>query len=214
MLVPGLRARMSKASAQRRPRLCPRPGITKPGSSPVFASNIITGGLMKSINTVLIGLVAIMAMTGCSGASSEEETNKTINAAMEASAAADAAMARANAAIAGIDQREAKTNGGMDNIELKTSADLNLRALLKDADSAKYKDEFLSRIDGGNLMLCGKVNSKNAFGAYTGFKRFIASPNPDAPTLIEGEVSGMGAAVDNAFPQAYAQVCSNPVERF
>jgi hypothetical protein len=101
-----------------------------------------------------------------------------------------------------------------DNFDLKYAAQQNLKVLLKDSDSARYEGMFLSRIGGGNLMLCGKVNSKNSFGAYTGFKRFIASPNPDAPTLIEGEASGMGAGVDAAFPQAYTAACSNVVERF
>ncbi|MEC3950996.1 hypothetical protein [Sphingobium sp. HWE2-09] len=98
--------------------------------------------------------------------------------------------------------------------EAKYAAENNLKALLKDADSAKYEGVFLSRIEGGNLMLCGKVNSKNSFGAFVGFKRFIASPNPSAPTLVEGQRSGLGAAVDSSFAPAYAAVCSNPVERY
>lgn len=98
--------------------------------------------------------------------------------------------------------------------EAKYAAENNLKALLKDADAAKFEGVFLSRIEGGNLMLCGKVNSKNSFGAFVGYKRFIASPNPAAPTLVEGQRSGLGAAVDGSFAQAYAAVCSTPVERY
>ena len=32
--------------------------------------------------------------------------------------------------------------------------------------------------------LCGEVNSKNSFGGYTGFRKFIGSPDL---TIIEGE---------------------------
>lgn len=41
---------------------------------------------------------------------------------------------------------------------------------LKDPDSAKYKDERIST----NGNYCGQVNSKNSYGAYTGFKRVIS----------------------------------------
>lgn len=98
-----------------------------------------------------------------------------------------------------------------DNFDVKYMAEMNLKAMLKDADTVKYRDVVLSRLNGGNLMLCGKLNSKNSFGGYTGFKRFIASPNPDAPTLIEGE--GM-AADESMFGQAFTAACSNVVERF
>ncbi len=40
---------------------------------------------------------------------------------------------------------------------------------LKDPDSAKFRDEKLSRD-----ALCGEVNAKNSMGGYTGYKRFIA----------------------------------------
>ncbi|WP_143761355.1 hypothetical protein [Sphingobium chlorophenolicum] len=96
-------------------------------------------------------------------------------------------------------------------IDARVDAEQNLRATLKDGDSAEFKDMFVSRIQGGNLMLCGKVNAKNAFGAYTGFERFIASPNPSAPSIIEGEATGLSRS---QFQQAYSSVCTNPVMRF
>lgn len=55
-----------------------------------------------------------------------------------------------------------------------------MQGALKDADSAKFKD-LLSKIDhsrGSIMLICGKVNAKNSFGAYSGFQPFIAaSPN-------------------------------------
>lgn len=40
---------------------------------------------------------------------------------------------------------------------------------LKDPGSAQFSDEFVS----SKKALCGRVNAKNGFGAYTGFKPFI-----------------------------------------
>ena len=42
---------------------------------------------------------------------------------------------------------------------------------LKDPDSANFKD--LQVVEGGRA-LCGLVNSKNSYGGYAGFKRFVA----------------------------------------
>lgn len=44
---------------------------------------------------------------------------------------------------------------------------------LKDADSAKYRSEYLieaTRTDGSkHFGVCGEINSKNSYGAYTGY---------------------------------------------
>lgn len=109
------------------------------------------------------------------------------------------------------DDRGAEANANMD---AKIEAEMNLKAMLKDGDSAKFRKEFVSRISGGNLMLCGEVNSKNALGAYTGYQRFIASTNPDAPNLIEGETLAADDGSDKAFKQAYDFACSNHVQSF
>jgi len=47
--------------------------------------------------------------------------------------------------------------------------------ILKDPDSAKFKDVFFNETKEGGPVACGRVNSKNSFGAYTGFQRFISS---------------------------------------
>lgn len=53
-------------------------------------------------------------------------------------------------------------------------------AQLRDPDSVQFRNERLT--DGG--WLCGEMNGKNAYGAYTGFKRFMAMGAYDA--WIEG----------------------------
>jgi len=43
---------------------------------------------------------------------------------------------------------------------------------LKDPDSATFKD-FAEVTGNGKYIRCGKVNAKNSFGGYTGFKTFV-----------------------------------------
>jgi hypothetical protein len=52
---------------------------------------------------------------------------------------------------------------------------------LKDPESTQYRNERLSK-DG---WICGELNSKNAMGAYVGFKRFAASK--DKTGYLENE---------------------------
>ena len=60
-------------------------------------------------------------------------------------------------------------------IAMEVNAEIALKKFLKDPDSAQIRNQH------GN---CGEVNSKNSFGGYTGFKRFIANP---AIVAIDGE---------------------------
>lgn len=49
---------------------------------------------------------------------------------------------------------------------------------LKDADSAKFMDVQLTHranAPDGMLIVCGKVNAKNSYGAYGGYKAFFGS---------------------------------------
>ena len=75
-------------------------------------------------------------------------------------------------------------------IEQQTNSRMDLLNHLKDPSSAEIRNHS------GN---CGEVNSKNSFGGYTGFKRFIATPTI---VMIEGEV------IDPAeFQKAWEQAC-------
>ena len=74
--------------------------------------------------------------------------------------------------------------------ELK--AQESVKALLKDPSSAEFRN-----MNG----MCGEVNSKNSFGAYTGFVRFIGTPDL---TIIEGE----NPQVDQAtFNEVWKKMC-------
>lgn len=75
-------------------------------------------------------------------------------------------------------------------VAIQTDSRIALKNYLKDPDSAEIRNH------NGN---CGEVNSKNSFGGYTGFKRFIASP---AIVAIDGENIS-----SEEFQEAWNQVC-------
>jgi hypothetical protein len=69
---------------------------------------------------------------------------------------------------------------------------------LKDPDSAKFSDEFVSYKIGGPVV-CGKVNSKNSFGGFTGPKYYIGGGDT-VGVFTEEEVEG--------FAELWNKVCA------
>lgn len=45
---------------------------------------------------------------------------------------------------------------------------------MKDPGSTEFRNVFVSR-SSGSAAVCGEVNSKNSFGGYVGFQRFISA---------------------------------------
>ncbi len=68
----------------------------------------------------------------------------------------------------------------------------SVKKMLKDPDSAKFRN-----MNG----FCGELNSKNSFGAYTGYVRFIGTPEL---TLIEGQNSQIN---EETFSQVWIKFC-------
>lgn len=68
-----------------------------------------------------------------------------------------------------------------------------IKAKLRDPDSAHFRDtRFYS--GGAAPVVCGEVNSKNGFGGYGGFQRFIASGEKLA--FLESEMASSGEMDD------------------
>ena len=63
-------------------------------------------------------------------------------------------------------------------------AQTGVRYVLKDGESAQFRN--LYRNPGGQV--CGEVNSKNSFGAYTGFEGFMYEPAAET-VILESENS-------------------------
>lgn len=58
---------------------------------------------------------------------------------------------------------------------------------MKDPSSADYRNiKVFNNTEVRKALVCGEVNSKNSFGAYVGFKRFIA--DYDANYIVEGDL--------------------------
>ena len=61
-----------------------------------------------------------------------------------------------------------------------------IKAKLRDPESAQFRNVAFHSASGTPLT-CGEVNSKNAFGGYSGFERFIAAG--DVLTVVESEMA-------------------------
>jgi hypothetical protein len=79
-----------------------------------------------------------------------------------------------------------------DQTKLIESAKTHVKDQLKDPASAQFKNVVVRVNAGPNrvTVVCGRVNSKNSFGGYTGFTRFFWSPVAE------------DAIVEESFPDA------------
>lgn len=68
-------------------------------------------------------------------------------------------------------------------VETIVAAQRAVRASLKDPDSAQFKDVYVNYTEEFQVVACGRVNSKNSLGGYTGFKRFVSNGKS---AIIEG----------------------------
>lgn len=68
--------------------------------------------------------------------------------------------------------------------------------VLKDADSAKLKNVFLTPEEKA-WRICGRVNSKNSYGAYAGYSPFLGMkfPREDGKALYVVASVGEGAGL-------------------
>lgn len=64
-------------------------------------------------------------------------------------------------------------NDGPSDAQYIALAHQNVRALLKDPESARFEDVFVSK-KAGVAAVCGYVNSRNSFGGMSGRQRFIS----------------------------------------
>jgi len=65
-----------------------------------------------------------------------------------------------------------------------------VRAKLKDPDSAQFRNVRFHRGKDGVPMTCGEVNSKNSFGGYGGFQKFVSAGRAELTFLSEQMTDG------------------------
>ncbi|MHC1657278.1 hypothetical protein ACODUN_09555 [Stenotrophomonas riyadhensis] len=58
--------------------------------------------------------------------------------------------------------------------ETIVAAERAVRRELKDPDAAQFKDVRANYTEEFGVVACGRVNAKNDFGGYTGFRRFVS----------------------------------------
>lgn len=73
-----------------------------------------------------------------------------------------------------------------------------VKTQLKDPRSAQFQGVYFNRGADNIPMTCGEVNSKNSFGAYGGFQRFISAGKPELTFLQEN--------IDE-FPELWRRFC-------
>lgn len=56
------------------------------------------------------------------------------------------------------------------NMNVISASNSGVKSVLKDPESANFKNQSVGR-DG---YVCGQVNAKNSFGAYSGFKKYLS----------------------------------------
>lgn len=73
-----------------------------------------------------------------------------------------------------------------------------IKKRLKDPESAQFRNSafYDSRVP----VVCGEVNSRNSFGGYTGFQRFVAAGEV---TRVESEMAA------GEMDKVWAQFCTN-----
>lgn len=65
-----------------------------------------------------------------------------------------------------------------------------VRQMMKDPDSAKFQNVFFAQSE--IPVTCGEVNSKNSFGAYIGYQRFLSAGRAEL-TFVESQVDDFGS---------------------
>ena len=87
---------------------------------------------------------------------------------------------------------KAKSAAAMTEIRSQRMAREFVTGVLKDPGSAEFRDQ---------RGFCGQVNSKNSFGGYVGFKRFIAASTDMVVFEKDGRLSS------SEFEQAWSKLC-------
>ena len=85
--------------------------------------------------------------------------------------------------------------------------------VLRDPASAQFMDVHKYAGHGQHLVVCGRVNAKNAFGGYVGYRSFVLDPNATGVTIAPIAEGDVPRSVDeqtqvNAFVAQFKSVCN------
>lgn len=99
-------------------------------------------------------------------------------------------------AVAGSEDAYDKTTDGK-KIVWMDRGKVSVKAKLKDPESAQFRGLYFHRGKDGIPMTCGEVNSKNGFGGYVGFQRFLSAGTVEL-TMLQHEAPDFSAAWNRA----------------
>ena len=72
--------------------------------------------------------------------------------------------------------RPANQTGPLDPVRHLAAEEAKIRDIQVDPESVKFRNEFVSRVHGKPVVVCGEVNYKNSVGGYVGYQKFIWGP--------------------------------------
>lgn len=127
--------------------------------------------------------VVIVVLCVCLGACGKSKKEIAADAERQRVAVEAAAVAASVAASAAAERQAADERA---RAEVAQLASLKSKASshLKDPASAQFQD---LRLNTPKTALCGKLNAKNGFGGYVGFREFVVS---DAEFIVKPEECG------------------------
>lgn len=97
--------------------------------------------------------------------------------------------------------------------EAQVLAQSEIKSLLKDPSSAEFKSLTVNRIEqkdnhASMVHVCGLVNAKNSFGAFTGFSNFVVSYlDSPSPEVLHREVGPPGTGF-NTHSEYWLRYCT------
>ena len=74
----------------------------------------------------------------------------------------------------------------------------SVKTQLKDPYSANFRDVRANISEVGKPVVCGSVNAKNSYGAYSGYKRFYFTAR-DKPASIEDQSNPVFSVIYEAL---------------
>lgn len=84
-------------------------------------------------------------------------------------------VATAAMALVACGEQSPEQKAAMNEISFTRMAKEKIKERLKDPDSAIFSDVYFNRTQKDQIdVICGKVNSKNSFGGYSGDQHFMA----------------------------------------
>ena len=154
-----------------------------------------TNPVTKLLAIIIFGSMGIAIFSGEGGSSSYSGSNSQTTSSNTASASTSQPSSNKAMFLAS----PAKAQAWMERDKA------TVEAILKDADSAKFEDVYISFMQ-DSPVTCGKVSARNSFGGYTGFTEFVAAKSAGI-TVVRGD----GQMVESEFMKVWNVACKDRI---